>query len=221
MDRPRRDGDLLVHVRRGAIGAVAMLALAAALTTLVATDPAVPPILGTVDAGWRRIVRPPPPGFEAISRWLYALGSGVVMIPVRVAVALWLAARRRYVDLAAWLLGWAAADLATQLLKPAIGRVRPDLTDATSFPSGHAKSAAQVAVGSVLLLPFGRRAWAWSLTGLWVAAMALSRTILDDHWASDVIAGALIGAGCAMGAAAFCQWRRDRRRSGDPEETET
>ena len=35
MDRPRRDGDLLVHVRRGAIAAIAMLALAAVLTGLV------------------------------------------------------------------------------------------------------------------------------------------------------------------------------------------
>ncbi len=214
MDQPRRDGDLLVDVRRGAIGAIALLAMAAVLTTVVATNAKSPPVLGTIDAWWRGLVRPPPVSLETVSRWLYALGSGVVMVPVRLAVAVWLAVRKRYVDLAAWLLGWAAADLLTQSLKPTIGRVRPDLTSATSFPSGHAKSAAQVAVGFVLLLPFGRRPWAWGLACLWIGAMALSRTIVDDHWASDVIAGSLIGAGSALGAAAFCQWRRDRRWSG-------
>jgi membrane-associated phospholipid phosphatase len=41
--------------------------------------------------------------------------------------------------------------------------------------------------------------------------MALSRTVVDHHWLSDVIAGSLIGAGAAVLTAAALQMIRDRR----------
>jgi undecaprenyl-diphosphatase len=210
-DVPRRDGDLLADVPRGTVVAVALLAVGAAASILVATDPASPPLLASADRWWRTIAASPSSWLDAGAHGLYVLGSGAVMVPLRLAVAGWLAVRRRRVDLAAWLLGWVAADLITQLLKPGIGRLRPDLSDASSFPSAHAKSAAQVAVGLVLLLPFDRRAWGWGLAVVWIALMAASRTVLDEHWMSDVIAGAAIGAGCAVGAAVVCQRWRDAR----------
>ncbi|HEU4355498.1 MAG TPA: phosphatase PAP2 family protein, partial [Actinomycetota bacterium] len=87
--------------------------------------------------------------------------------------------------------------------KPWIGRVRPDGSSATSFPSAHAKSAAQVAVGLALLVTASarRRSIAWALALAWIVAMAVSRTVLDEHWLSDVVAGSLLGAASALGAA--------------------
>jgi undecaprenyl-diphosphatase len=142
------------------------------------------------------------------------------MVPLRIVVALWLIVRRRRFDLAVWLLAWVAADALTFALKPGIGRLRPGTTDASSFPSAHAKTAAQVAIGLVLVTtrPWRSRAVPWALAVTWIVAMALSRTILDEHWLSDVVAGTLLGAGCAVGVAALVQRRRDRSdyRSRDP-----
>jgi membrane-associated phospholipid phosphatase len=49
--------------------------------------------------------------------------------------------------------------------------------------------------------------------------MAASRTVLVDHYLSDVVAGSLLGAGCAVGTAAWLQLARDRRvaRSTPPD----
>jgi membrane-associated phospholipid phosphatase len=30
--------------------------------------------------------------------------------------------------------------------------------------------------------------------------MAVSRTVLNEHWLSDVVAGSMLGAACALGA---------------------
>ena len=213
MDRPRLDGDLLAAPRRGASVAVVLLGAVALMTLLVAIDVAAPPLLQAVDERWRSFVEPPEAWADRLSEWLYIAGSGWIMVPLRVAVAVVLIVRRRWVDLTAWLVGWVLADLLTQTLKPGLGRIRPDLSDASSFPSGHAKTAAQVAVGLVLVAtsPWRSRAWAWSLAIAWTVVMGVSRTVLVDHYLSDVVAGSLLGAGVAVGAAALAQLARDRR----------
>jgi membrane-associated phospholipid phosphatase len=173
------------------------------LAVLVAIDPFDPPVLGTLDRAWRDRALDAPSIAVAISRWLKALGSGWVMVPVRLVVAVWLLVKRRRSDLAVWLIAWALADVATGVLKPAIGRPHPDGAGSTSFPSAHAKTAAQVALASVLLLTRPRtraRASAWGAAAVWVVAMAASRTVLDEHWLSDVAAGSLLGAGCVLAA---------------------
>jgi undecaprenyl-diphosphatase len=211
--RARRDGDLLRDPRRGAWAATVMLVAAAGLTILVVADIAAPPGLADLDAWWRDLIEPSDAWAERVSEWLYVVGGGAVMAPLRIGVAAWLAVRRRWVDLAAWLGAWAVADLVTQMLKAGVGRTRPDLTNAASFPSGHAKSAAQVAIGLVLIAtsPWRPRAWAWAAALAWILAMCLSRTILADHYLSDVVAGSLLGAGCALGVAGLAQMGRDRR----------
>jgi membrane-associated phospholipid phosphatase len=211
--RARRDGDMLADPRRGAVIAIAALAAVVALTLLVAADVAHPPILQRIDMWWRDVIEPPETWAHRIGEWFRSAGSGEVMVPVRVAVAVVLLVRRRWIDLAAWLAGWAVADLVTQLLKPGLGRLRPDLSDTSSFPSGHAKTAAQVAVGLVLVLtsPWRSRRWAWLLAIAWIVAMSISRTVLGEHYLSDVVAGSLLGTGCAVGAAAILQLARDRR----------
>ncbi|GIU98424.1 MAG: hypothetical protein KatS3mg014_0040 [Actinomycetota bacterium] len=202
--------------------AIALAGVVLVLTALVWFRSTDPPILGPLDRGWRAVALGAPGWAEVASRALKAIGSGAVMVPVRLAVGAVLLARRRYRRLGAWLLGWALADALTSVLKPAIGRLRPDGSEATAFPSGHAKSAAQVAVGLALLARPRRRglAWAgalpWAGALAWVAAMALSRTVLNEHWLSDVVAGAALGAACALGAWAVVDAGREATPSPGP-----
>ncbi len=100
--------------------------------------------------------------------------------------------------------------LAVRLLKNLLDRARPEvlhemLTSGASFPSGHT-SGAVVVYGLLWLVlrgrlsPAARRVMAWLCGGL-VATIALSRILLQAHFASDVLAGALLGlAWCALAA---------------------
>ncbi len=95
------------------------------------------------------------------------------------------------------------SQVAVFILKSAVGRERPDVSgdahafdpitlrrDNNSFPSGHA--AASFALASVLaqrsLSPWAPYAY-YGLAG----AVGVSRLVRDDHWASDVLVGAIIG----------------------------
>jgi undecaprenyl-diphosphatase len=68
-------------------------------------------------------------------------------------------------------------------------------------------------VGLVLVVtdPRRSRGAAYAAAVIWIALMALSRTVVDDHWLSDVVAGGLLGAAAAVGAAACAQLARNRR----------
>ena len=70
----------------------------------------------------------------------------------------------------------------------------------------------------VLWLVFPR-VWTALLGILWIIAMALSRTLLSVHWATDTLGGALVGAGVVLVLGAWLlPWvqthsRRDAERS--------
>ena len=214
----RRDGDLVRGPARSAGIAVAMFTVLGVLAIVVASDPVLPPYLQGVDDAWRRTVLTWPGWTRRLGEALEQIGAGSVMVPLRIVVAAWLALRRRRWDLAAWLLGWVVADALTWVLKPGLARERPTATDArnpfTSFPSAHAKTAAQMAVGLVLVAtsPWAaRRRW-YGLAAAWTALMALSRTVVDHHWLSDVVADSLLGTAAAVLAAAAVQLLRERDR---------
>ena len=90
-------------------------------------------------------------------------------------------------------------------MKAAIDRPRPPgsliETTAASFPSGHAIATAVTAVGLVLVLARpGPSRWRWEVNAvIFTSIMALSRVYLRAHWLSDTVAGALLGAGLALG----------------------
>ncbi|MGX5654776.1 phosphatase PAP2 family protein [Geodermatophilus nigrescens] len=110
----------------------------------------------------------------------------------------WLAGRRRQ----EWLAGSAgvlAAHASGVVVKRLVRRVRPALEDVPalvttagrlSFPSAHSCSTAAAAVGFGPMV--GRPAMA-GVTGL----MLVSRVLLGVHYPSDVVSGAVLGAGVA------------------------
>jgi membrane-associated phospholipid phosphatase len=70
----------------------------------------------------------------------------------------------------------------------------------------------------VVLVPPTARRWRWTIiAAVFATAMAMSRTYLGAHWASDVVAGAAIGTGWAVTWSAALEIARDRwqRRDGD------
>ncbi|MCA0380496.1 MAG: phosphatase PAP2 family protein [Actinobacteria bacterium] len=104
-----------------------------------------------------------------------------------------------------------AADEAAGLFGPLV------TVDHGSFPSGHAVTAAVVAVTLVALIPPSRRL----LRGIGIAiavllplGMAWQRTLINAHWVSDTVAGTFAGLGVALLLAwAFQPWlRRDYGR---------
>jgi membrane-associated phospholipid phosphatase len=144
----------------------------------------------------------------AIAKALNFIGSGLITIPLRIAVALYLAFRRRWRYFAAWVVTWIVAETALTAAKAWFGRTRPPLslvpTTGPSFPSGHAVATASIAVALVLALMHAgpeRRKWE-VLAAAAAFVMALSRVYLNAHWFSDTVAGVLLGTGIALGATA-------------------
>lgn len=138
--------------------------------------------------------------FEVVT-WL---GSLWVLVPLTLIAAAALWANDRVLALRILVLPLAAA-LASNLLKQVIGRERPALFESIhavpvdpSMPSSHAAQIAAVAIGITLLAGEDNR---W-LAGMILACVALivgiSRLYLQVHWPSDVVAGWLLGALCAL-----------------------
>ncbi|HWH45162.1 MAG TPA: phosphatase PAP2 family protein [Thermoleophilaceae bacterium] len=101
--------------------------------------------------------------------------------------------------------------LVNQVVKRAVRRPRPELRNVpaarrlraqpltTSFPSGHAASAAAFAAGAGSELPAAR-----TPLGALAAAVGFSRTYVGVHYPLDVLVGA--AAGAAVGLASRLQW---------------
>ena len=145
------------------------------------------------------------------------LGSGAVNWPLRAAALLLLAWRRHWLRLAAFALAVITSELLIGPVKAWTDRARPPgaliATTGASFPSGHAIATAVTAVGLVLVLaPPGPGRWRWEVRAVeFTAIMALSRVYLRAHWLSDTVAGALLGAGLALGWPALLMALRHRR----------
>ena len=154
----------------------------------------------------------------AVSKVLSVVFSTVVLWPVRVVVTLVIAMRRHWLALGSWVCAVLLSELAIGPVKALIDRPRPPgsliTTSAASYPSGHAIASAVTAIGVVMALTTGRRRLHWMVGAVCIAAaVALSRTYLSAHWLSDVVGGALLGAGFALAVPEAFEVVRDRRRA--------
>jgi membrane-associated phospholipid phosphatase len=100
-------------------------------------------------------------------------------------------------------------NLVVEALKYATNRTRPDGTRKRSnsaFPSSHSANA--FAIATVLARRWRRGA---PVFFAYAALVAFSRMYLDRHWASDVLAGAVLATLIAWFAGkAFERWRAGR-----------
>ena len=142
----------------------------------------------------------------AVLRWfamLTHLGDSWALtgLTLVVAVALWSARHRLLAT--AWLVAMAGNGALTKVLKDVFERVRPDhdhgIAQASgySFPSGHS-SASLVAYVLLAYLATRLLPRAWHLpaalaAGALVFTTGWSRVVLHVHYASDVLAGWLLG----------------------------
>ena len=209
---------MLVDARRGLLVSGSLLAGAAAVTVLYALPATRPAVQEVDDAVWQfaGAVRNGPA--TAVTVALSWLGSTWVNWPLRVLAVLLLAWRRHWLRLGAFALAVLTSEVLIGTVKAAVDRPRPPgsliATTGAAFPSGHAVASAVTAVGLVLVLaPPGRARWRWEVYAVvFTSVMALSRVYLRAHWLSDTVAGALLGAGLALGWPALFLAVRERQQ---------
>lgn len=208
---------MLVDARRGLKVSGALLAGAAAVSTAVVLPATRPVVQAVDDAAWRWAGAVQNAPTTAAAQALSVLGSAYVTWPLRGAELLLIARRRRWLRLGSFSLAVVTSELCIGSVKDAVDRPRPPGaligTTAASFPSGHAIAGAVTAGGLVLVLARpGPSRWRWEVRGAaFGAVMALSRVYLRAHWLSDTVAGALLGAGLALGWPALLTAVRERR----------
>jgi undecaprenyl-diphosphatase len=145
--------------------------------------------------------------------WVPAVVGGTLgMIVVGLVVIGLFVWRRRPTDAATVAIAMVAVVAIGAPMAAVIARVRPadSLAErvATSFPSGHTAVATTVALVLALLI---RRWYVWVLSVVWVVVMMWSRTYLQAHWLSDVVAGMLEGIAVASFVWCAVEGLRDRR----------
>ena len=214
---PARDSAGLRRARRRALTlAIVLLSAAAVLSVLTARSPTDPVTQG-IDNWWMALVEHHRHEWLVnLSKALSLIGSSIVMWPARFVAGALLAARRRWLQLGAFVTALVLSELCIGPLKAFIDRPRPPFplvaTSGAAFPSGHAIAAAVTSFGFVIaILPRGRRRVRWiALATSFSAAMAMSRTYLGAHWLTDTVAGACMGVGLALGVEVlFEQFRTD------------
>jgi len=204
--------------------ALALVAVPGALTLLLVEDKWAP--LVRADSGARDRLHDyavTHTGFVALMQLISSSGSALAWQVVMTTVVLWLL-WRRLPRLALFVVVTATgSSLLNSVVKSAVHRLRPVLTDPVahesglSFPSGHAQSAI-VGYGVLLLVFMPQLHGAWRRVGLTLAvlmvlAIGFSRVALGVHYVSDVVGGFVLGAAwVAAMAAAFNAMRVDRGR---------
>ena len=151
------------------------------------------------------------PGLDAVMLEITALGTGTVVLMVVAVAALFLVLTQHKYSAILLLASTFGGIVLNGVLKLGFNRPRPSLfvpavhTVSSSFPSGHAMSAAIVySTVAYLAARLHRRKWArWLImiaALILIALISASRLYLGVHYPSDVIAGAAIG----LAWAGFC-----------------
>ncbi len=211
---------VLAAPRRDAAVTAGVLALTAVVFALVAAHGALARIQHVDDAWLRLIISSRSAPVTAVAKALNLLGLVYVTFPVRLAIAGFLAPRRRWWHLAAFAAAVVLSEVLIGTLKGIYHRARPPgslvATSGASFPSGHSIAASVTVIAAVIaLVPPGRARGAWVAAAAGFSVlMALSRAYLGAHWLSDAIAGILLGTSCALLAALVVD-ALQRHRSAD------
>jgi undecaprenyl-diphosphatase len=192
---------------------VALLGVVGVMALVVPTGPL------AIDRGWSEAMQDlETPLLKDLALVFNALGRGLGQALSLTAVGLVLVLVRRWLALGAFALVESLTLLSSALLKPAVGRPRPPdgliHPLSSAFPSGHAAYAGATCLALVLLFtaPGRGRVWWWTLAALGIVGMACSRTYLQVHWLSDVVAGSLLGVGIALLVLGGAQWWSERRQ---------
>ena len=209
MSRVAAPGEVLVLAAplRDIAVTAAVLALTAVTFAVVADHGILAHIQHADDAWLRLMVSGRAAPATAVAKVFNWLGLVYVTLPVRIAIAGFLAWRRQWWHLAAFAAAVVLSEVLIGTLKGSYDRVRPPgslvATSGASFPSGHSVAATVTVVAAVIaLVPPGRARVAWgAAAAAFSVLMALSRAYLGAHWLSDAIAGVLLGTSCALLAA--------------------
>ena len=201
--RPEEEA-ILGHPQRTAFLTAGVVALTAVLFALAARHGTMARIQRLDDAWLRLMISGRAPPLTAIAKVFNVLGLVYVTLPVRIALAAYLALRRRWWHLAAFTAAVVVSEALIGPLKDIYDRARPAgslvATSGASFPSGHAVAASVTVLAAVIaLVPAGRRRILWGAAAVTFSIlMGLSRAYLGAHWLSDATAGILLGTSCAL-----------------------
>ncbi len=152
----------------------------------------------------------PPAWLAYAARDVTALGGGVALTTIVVAVVGFLLVQRLWLTALALALATLTGGWAVDLIKHVIVRARPDLiphlvaASGYSFPSGHSANSAIVyltlaALASQVTRTRATRMYLFAIAILLSGAVGISRVYLGVHWPSDVLAGWSFGTLWALG----------------------
>ena len=179
--------------RRAALAAVAIILLV--WISAIALRPFGPRIPDPVDVAWYDLIQQiRVPAMISVSLVINALGRAPLDHVIVALAAAGLAVTGRWRSGLLLVVAGSLDGVQVQVLKAIANRMRPDhpliATGNASYPSGHTAIAALVAVGIALAL---RKRWVWVCSASAVVIVAISRTMLNVHWMSDVVVGGAIG----------------------------
>jgi len=160
MTRPatarRQEEALLGRPRQAALLTAAVVAVTAVVFALAADHGTLARIQRLDDAWLRLMISGRTPLLTAIAKVFNVLGLVYVTLPARIALAGYLALRRRWWHLAAFTAAIVLSEVLIGSLKGIYDRARPPgslvATSGASFPSGHAIAASVTVVAAVIAL---------------------------------------------------------------------
>ena len=139
-----------------------------------------------------------------------------VGVPVAMAVAAWIKNDKGLLKDAVYYVGTgvAGAFAVTYGMKYLIGRERPydkypgrvhaySRESSPSFPSGHTATAFALAASLSIRYP---KWYVIAPSAFWACSVGISRMNEGVHYPSDVLAGAVVGAGCAVANVYINRW---------------